>query len=146
MTKTTDTKNITKTIKIKKGDTDMTDTKNNNTKKTDLEITDAELAGITSLDDINKSLDLLDLKEVTSLDESIKVINTYKSLIGLMRYMNGGRKSQVLRLLKENPLSIKEIAMRLKIENKNVSSILNGLKSDGYKFGTNSEGRKYIEK
>ena len=59
----------------------------------------------------------------------------------------GGRKSEVRKLLEENKegISIMEIGERLGMSNKNVSSILSYLRKDGLKLGTRSDGRKYIE-
>lgn len=59
----------------------------------------------------------------------------------------GGRKSEVRKLLEENKegISIIEIGEKLGISNKNVSSILSYLRKDGLKLGTRSDGRKYIE-
>lgn len=60
---------------------------------------------------------------------------------------DGGRKSEVKKLLEENKegISIMEIGERLNISNKNVSSILSYLRKDGLRLGTRSDGRKYIE-
>lgn len=59
----------------------------------------------------------------------------------------GGRKSEVRKLLEENRdgISIIEIGERLGMSNKNVSSILSYLRKDGLRLGTRSDGRKYIE-
>lgn len=59
----------------------------------------------------------------------------------------GGRKSEVRKLLEENKegISIIEIGERLGMSNKNVSSILSYLRKDGLRLGTRSDGRKYIE-
>lgn len=59
----------------------------------------------------------------------------------------GGRKSEVRKLLEENRegISIMEIGERLGMSNKNVSSILSYLRKDGLRLGTRSDGRKYIE-
>lgn len=59
----------------------------------------------------------------------------------------GGRKSEVRKLLEENKegISIIEIGEKLGMSNKNVSSILSYLRKDGMKLGTRSDGRKYIE-
>ena len=59
----------------------------------------------------------------------------------------GGRKSEVRKLLEENKegISILEISERLNISSKNVSSILSYLRKDGMRLGTRSDGRKYIE-
>ena len=60
---------------------------------------------------------------------------------------DGGRKSEVRKLLEENKegISILEISERLNISSKNVSSILSYLRKDGMRLGTRSDGRKYIE-
>lgn len=59
----------------------------------------------------------------------------------------GGRKSEVRKLLEENKegISIMEIGEKLGMSNKNVSSILSYLRKDGLRLGTRSDGRKYIE-
>ena len=59
----------------------------------------------------------------------------------------GGRKSEVRKLLEENRegISIMEIGEKLGMSNKNVSSILSYLRKDGLRLGTRSDGRKYIE-
>lgn len=59
----------------------------------------------------------------------------------------GGRKSEVRKLLEENKegISIIEIGEKLGMSNKNVSSILSYLRKDGMRLGTRSDGRKYIE-
>ena len=59
----------------------------------------------------------------------------------------GGRKSEVRKLLEENKegMSIIEIGEKLGMSNKNVSSILSYLRKDGLRLGTRSDGRKYIE-
>lgn len=62
---------------------------------------------------------------------------------------DGGRKAEVRELLeqaREEGISIAEIAERMGISNKNVSSILTYLKKDGLKLLTRSDGRKVIEK
>jgi biotin operon repressor len=56
-----------------------------------------------------------------------------------------GRKSQVLGLLREfNSISILEIASKLNISTKNVSSQLTYLRSDGYAIFTDPNGRKCL--
>jgi biotin operon repressor len=60
---------------------------------------------------------------------------------------DGGRKSEVRKLLEENRdgISIIEIGEKLGMSNKNVSSVLSYLRKDGLRLGTRSDGRKYIE-
>jgi len=56
-----------------------------------------------------------------------------------------GRKEQVLDLLKESSsMSIIEIAEKLDISTKNVSSQLTYLRADGYKVMTDHRGRKVL--
>lgn len=56
-----------------------------------------------------------------------------------------GRKDEVLALLKEHgTISILEIAHKLNISTKNVSSQLTYLRSDGYKIFTDHKGRKVL--
>ena len=57
-----------------------------------------------------------------------------------------GRKEQVLELLKKsNSISIIEIAEKLDINTKNVSSQLTYLRADGYKIMTDHKGRKVLD-
>jgi biotin operon repressor len=58
---------------------------------------------------------------------------------------NHGRKKQVYDLLKaEGPLTIKDLAKKLKISTKNVSSQLTYLRSDGINIFTDNNGKKFI--
>ena len=58
---------------------------------------------------------------------------------------SSGRKSQVLDLLKENTsISILDIAKKLSISTKNVSSQLTYLRTDGYKIFTDNYGKKVL--
>jgi len=58
---------------------------------------------------------------------------------------NENRKSQVLELLRTNEsLSILDIAQKLNISTKNVSSQLTYLRTDGYQIFTNPVGRKVL--
>ena len=80
-----------------------------------------------------------------SLQEALEYINHLKRVVKIFEYKQGGRKKQVKELLKQ-PLSIEEIASKLGITNKNVSSILCALKKEGNKIATNSQGKKFFEK
>jgi len=56
-----------------------------------------------------------------------------------------GRKQEVYDILKsEGPLNISQIAKKLGITTKNVSSQLTYLKSDGVKIFTDDNGKKFI--
>jgi len=68
-----------------------------------------------------------------------------------------GRKGELIKLLKEKgKISIEEIGKLMKIEGKNVSSIMSGIRKMKYKnnkgvevfylIGTDSKGRKFFEK
>ena len=58
---------------------------------------------------------------------------------------SSGRKSQVLELLREfDAISILDIAKRLSISTKNVSSQLTYLRTDGYKIFTDNHGKKVL--
>ena len=60
---------------------------------------------------------------------------------------NSGRKSQVLELLQTHEsLSILDIAKKLDISTKNVSSQLTYLRTDGYKIFTDNFGKKVLMK
>ena len=55
------------------------------------------------------------------------------------------RKAQVLEILRDHStISIVEIAKKLDITAKNVSSQLNYLRSDGYKVFTDNHGKKVL--
>lgn len=58
---------------------------------------------------------------------------------------NKGRKSEVLDLLRKNEtLTIIEMAERLGISAKNVSSQLTYLRQEGFNICTNAQGRKFL--
>ena len=58
---------------------------------------------------------------------------------------SSGRKSQVLELLREfDAISILDIAKKLSISTKNVSSQLTYLRTDGYKIFTDNHGKKVL--
>ena len=78
----------------------------------------------------------LEDQEQTILDLQIKLENS----------KNGeGRKSQILELLRsQGSLSIMEIANKLNISTKNVSSQLTYLRTDGYQIFTDPKGRKVL--
>ena len=56
-----------------------------------------------------------------------------------------GRKQEVLQLLKDNKvISINDIAKKLQISCKNVSSQLTYLRTDGFNICTDNKGRKFL--
>lgn len=80
------------------------------------------------------------------VDELIQhVKECYVELENLKTKTKTSRKSEVLELLKTNTsISIVEIAERLNISTKNVSSQLTYLREEGYNVCTNSQGRKFL--
>ena len=63
----------------------------------------------------------------------------------LVNSKNGGRKSQVLELLRNSEnMSILNISTSLGISTKNVSSQLTYLRTDGYQIFTDPKGRKVL--
>ena len=113
------------------------------------------------LNKMTKSQNAISSENFLSLENNIKsldrdqLLNEYHSLLEenlilkekLINAANlkDGRKSQVLALLKEyNSISILEIANKLSISTKNVSSQLTYLRSDGYKIFTDHNGRKLL--
>ena len=78
----------------------------------------------------------LENKEELILDLQVKLENS----------KNGeGRKAQILELLRsQGSLSIMEIANKLNISTKNVSSQLTYLRTDGYQIFTDPKGRKVL--
>ena len=89
-------------------------------------------------------------KEMTK-DEMMETIENQEQIILDLQVQlenarnSSGRKSQVLELLRENPaISILDIAKKLSISTKNVSSQLTYLRTDGYKIFTDNHGKKVL--
>ena len=81
------------------------------------------------------------LNEIHETDAAIIIDLTVK----LESSSKDGRKSQVLGLLREyQTISILEIASKLNISTKNVSSQLTYLRSDGHQIFTDPNGRKCL--
>ena len=57
---------------------------------------------------------------------------------------NPGRKEDVLEILRKGPASILEIAEKLNIQSKNVSSQLSYLRKEGWVIHTDDKQRKYL--
>jgi predicted transcriptional regulator len=62
------------------------------------------------------------------------------------RQRSGSRKFEVLELLSQGPISILDIANRLNISSKNVSSLLCYLKKDKWGLIVNEEGQRMLTK
>jgi len=83
-------------------------------------------------------------------EELIEMAENYEAIIldlqlKLENSKGDGRKSQVLELLRSSgSLSILEIAKKLSISTKNVSSQLTYLRTDGYAIFTDPKGRKVL--
>ena len=56
-----------------------------------------------------------------------------------------GRKDEVLALLKAGRVTVAEMAKKIGISERNISSQLSYLRKDGILIGTDSKGRKFIE-
>jgi len=79
---------------------------------------------------------MIDNQDQIILDLQVQLENARNS---------SGRKSQVLELLRENDaISILDIAKKLSISTKNVSSQLTYLRTDGYKIFTDNHGKKVL--
>lgn len=63
-----------------------------------------------------------------------------------VKVVKPGRKDEVLEILQDGKISVADIAKRIGISARNVSSQLTYLRRDGYPIGTDSKGRKFIEK
>jgi biotin operon repressor len=83
--------------------------------------------------------------------ELIRVVEDQEQIIldlqmKLEAKSNGGRKTQVLELLKSREsISIVEMSKELGISTKNVSSQLTYLRTGGYKIFTDNVGRKFLQ-
>jgi biotin operon repressor len=94
--------------------------------------------------DMNKAELLNEISRLNAVQTSHKVTIAELEL-KLESSSKDGRKSQVLSLLREyQTISILEIASKLNISTKNVSSQLTYLRSDGYQIFTDPNGRKCL--
>ena len=71
------------------------------------------------------------------LTAAIQILNTQPE-------RGPGRKDDVLAILQAGPAGILEIAEKLNINSKNVSSQLSYLRKDGYIIHTDEKSRKYL--
>ena len=93
-----------------------------------------------------------DVEDVESLKLEIGVnkkdvlVDCLIELLGNSRRFKKGRKDEVLEILNEGgSYGVGELAKMVGISDKNVSSQLSYLRKDGYKIGTRSNGKKYLE-
>jgi len=83
------------------------------------------------------------LKSITALNLKLK---TFREEVKLQRQPRFNRKQQVLDLLTKDIHSINELCTKLNISNRNVSSIICYLKTDGYKItSTRVGGETFLE-
>ena len=69
-----------------------------------------------------------------------------RNKISKSKKIKKSRKDEVLEVLQESGrIFVGDIAKRLGITSRNVSSYLTYLRRDGYEIATDSKGRKYIE-
>lgn len=96
------------------------------------------------------SIEVMDtlLARVKELEEALaKAKQDNETLVKAKAAAGQGseRKSQVLELLKERgPISIKGMATVLNTTTRNVSSVLTGLRNNGYVIHTDGIGQKYL--
>ena len=77
------------------------------------------------------------INKITELEAQIEKMTKSKEV---------GRKGEVLEILQTGRFTIKELSVQLNISDKNVSSQLSYLRKDGWLIGTDSKGRKFLEK
>lgn len=85
-----------------------------------------------------------DWSHLESYEEILFYLDELQDEISKIKTKSTGRKLQVLEVLKSGKHSIKEIAAELGITDKNVSSQLTYLRTDGYKIYTDHNGRKFL--
>ena len=83
------------------------------------------------------------LAMVCEMEETL--ISLEARLCGKAKGVLGGRKAQVLAVLKKGPISTPAIAERIGITPKNVGSQLAYLREDGYLIGKDPIGRHRLE-
>ena len=85
-------------------------------------------------------------RTIRELNEMVEALQLENEKLKTSRTKTGpGRKEEVLSILKTKPTEIYDIAEELGISNKNVSSQLCYLKSDGHLIATNAKGQKFLE-
>lgn len=75
-----------------------------------------------------------------------ELVDCMVEMLGNSRRFKKGRKDEVLEILNEGgSYGVGELAKMVGISDKNISSQLSYLRKDGYKIGTRSNGKKYLE-
>jgi len=85
-----------------------------------------------------------------SKSELLACIEELESVLCYLESKNGktfkeGRKSEVLAILQQGRITVKDLAKKVGISERNISSQMSYLRKDGVKIGTDSLGRKFIE-
>ena len=83
-----------------------------------------------------------DADYIQQLEQRIKELE--QQVQALPRAQGSARKKEVLAILNDGPASIKDIAIELETSTRNVSSVLTGLRKDGYIIHTDEHSRKYL--
>ena len=79
-------------------------------------------------------------------EELVAMIEAQSVEINKVKDAAGGRKLQVLKILQTGDhTTVKAIAARIGISDRNVSSQMTYLRKDGYAIATDSLGRKFLE-
>lgn len=94
-----------------------------------------------------KENNVMEMKEEMVVVDMNKLNELSKEelILLVMRGKGSGRKNEVLKLLKDGRISIEDIAKKIGIERRNVSTLLSYIRKDGYNLGKDSKGRIYIE-
>ena len=87
-----------------------------------------------------------DHTKMTKEELIIKITELEAQIEKMTKSKEVGRKGEVLEVLQTGRFTIKELSIQLGITDKNVSSQLSYLRKDGWLIGTDSKGRKFLEK
>jgi len=101
---------------------------------------------IVNINRIGDIMEKMSEKEMVAFIETMALENA--ALKAKLESKKGnGRKEEVLGLIRElGKVSIKDMAERIGITDRNISSQLSYLRKDGLRFGKDSKGRIYEEK
>ena len=93
-----------------------------------------------------ETLKALNAETINSMNktQAIKHLLAAVEILNAQPERGPGRKDDVLAILQAGPASILEIAEKLNINSKNVSSQLSYLRKDGYIIHTDEKSRKYL--
>lgn len=105
------------------------------------------------MNDVKEKINLLkDVDDLEMLREEVgkfkkdDLIEMFMEMLGNKRKFKKGRKDEVLEILQEGgSFGVNELSKLVGISDKNISSQLSYLRKDGYKIGTRSNGKKYLE-